>query len=193
MRVRTFIAVEFDEDIRRSAYDLGQGLGAGLQGIKWVEPQNIHLTLKFLGDVDGKDIGRVCAEADAAAASVGSFDVEAQGVGTFPPRGNPRVVWVGLTGGTEPLLSMHDQLNTRLTALGIRQERKRFVPHVTIARVRGKVDRSLLLERIDQARRWCGGDQRIHELVVFGSELSPAGPIYTVMGRSPLAKSPSDG
>ena len=188
MRIRTFIAIELDEAIRGSAGRLTEELADDVPGVTWVRPENMHLTLKFLGDIDSPEVARVCDETTAAAGGVAPFEIALEGVGCFPPGGMPRVFWIGVTGQIESLAALHDDLDERLGAMGAGRERQRFVPHLTIGRVRRRSDPRRVRERLDGLAGWSGGSQWVEELVVFSSELTRTGPLYTPMGRSPLAK-----
>jgi len=188
MRIRTFIAVEVDEEIREAAGRLTEELARDVPGVKWVDPSNMHLTLKFLGDIDSPEVVRVCDEASAATAQVEPFEIGFEGVGAFPAGGAPRVFWIGVTGQIEPLAVLHADLDERLGAMGAGREHKRFVPHLTIGRSRRRIDPHRIRERLDGLASWIGGTQVVEELTVFSSELTRSGPIHTPMGRSPLAK-----
>ena len=105
--------------------------------VNWVEPHNLHLTLKFLGDVHQQEIVRVCQAMARGAAEVKPFELDVRGAGAFPNAARPRTVWLGAGDGAEPMVVLHDRVEAALAKLGYREEHRRFQPHLTIGRVRG--------------------------------------------------------
>jgi len=139
--VRLFVAVDVGPDVRREAARVLDELRARVgrlaprARISWVTPQRMHLTVCFIGEVDSS----VCAAVEQALTPplpVPSFDLTIGTTGTFPPGRPPRVIWAGVTGGQEPLRTIEHQIRARLEAAGLRGERERYRPHLTLARVR---------------------------------------------------------
>ena len=135
--LRTFAAVEITGPIRARAEELIAALDGTTADVKWVEPHNLHLTLKFLGDVHQREIVAVCQAVAQGAAEVEPFEVEVRGAGAFPNAARPRTVWLGVTAGAEPMVVLHDRVEADLAELGYREEHRRFQTHLTIGRVRG--------------------------------------------------------
>ncbi|MGI6656219.1 MAG: RNA 2',3'-cyclic phosphodiesterase [Desulfobulbus sp.] len=130
MKKRLFVALDPPETIRQQLVSLC----CGLRDVRWTSPDQFHLTLSFIGEVDGDaflDIREGLAAVKAA-----PFDMHLRGVGFFPPRGHPRVVWVGGE-RTPPLLQLQRAITSRLFLLGFRPENRKFAPHVTLGRLRG--------------------------------------------------------
>ncbi len=126
---RLFIAVDIPESIKAN---LGT-MAFGIPGAKWVAPEQLHLTVRFIGEVDGaifRDIKNILDEV-----SMASFNLQLKGVGFFPPRGAPRVLWVGLE-KNEPLLQLRKKIDTALMRLRIEPEGRKFSPHITLARLK---------------------------------------------------------
>jgi len=127
---RLFVSVELPEEVKEA---LGS-LCNGVPGARWVEPEQIHLTVRFIGDVDG--LGFQNAIDALASVRAAPFAIALRGVGHFPPRGEPRVLWAGVE-KSEPLALLHDRIESALVRMGLEPERRKFAPHVSLARLRG--------------------------------------------------------
>lgn len=185
--VRTFVAVEISSEMRLRAGQLIDRLSSTAAKVRWVEPHNLHFTLKFLGDVDLLDIPQLCEAVTGAVAELPPFEIEALGAGAFPDLHNPRTVWLGVGRGTEAMVELHDAVERALTTLGFRREQRRYRPHVTLGRVRGAGPANLeLAERLAKLADFPGGIASIEEVVVFSSELGRDGPSYEVLASAPL-------
>lgn len=185
MSIRCFIAVELDSGIGRALHRVQdrfrRKLGNETSGIRWVQPERIHLTLKFLGDVDDTIIMKVCAVVDAAVKGVEPFDIEIADVGCFPPDGAARVLWVGVTAGSELLCSLQKKLDDELAELGFAPERRKFSAHLTLARIKQVRMGHRISELVQSVEPVFLGSQAVSSLTVFQSELTRTGPIYTAM------------
>lgn len=192
MSIRCFIAVELDEEIKRELAKLqdrlGRALGSDESMIKWVRPENIHLTLKFLGEVDDKLLPDICAAVSEAAGTFGAFDFEVGNCGCFGSGGSARILWVGITGGNEKLAALAKAVDDNLGVLDFPPERRKFSAHLTLARIRNvKVGRAVR-EVVDKLDGFTLGSQDVTELTVFQSELRRSGPIYTAVHHGPLSE-----
>jgi 2'-5' RNA ligase len=187
-KVRTFIAVEISSEVRGKTQRLISALAATSANVKWVEPENLHLTLKFLGDVEMLEVPQLCQAVDEAVADLPPFDVQFHGAGAFPSVERPRTVWVGMTAGSEEMVALHDALEQRLAALGFRSDGRRFRPHLTIGRVRSSSPSEIrvLASLLADQRDFVGGSGDVSEVVVFSSELSRAGPAYEPLSHAEL-------
>lgn len=187
--LRTFVAVEIDTPIRTAAGELIAALGDTAANVKWVEPQNLHLTLKFLGDVHQREIPQVCRAVAIGASKAEAFEFEVRGAGAFPNAARPRTVWIGGGNGKEPMVVLHDRVEAALAELGFREEHRRFQPHLTIGRVRGVGPGIAELGELLQQRADLSiGRMRVRKVTVFSSALTPNGPIHEVLGTAPLGK-----
>jgi RNA 2',3'-cyclic 3'-phosphodiesterase len=185
--LRTFTAVELTKAIRARAEELIKALASTLADVKWVEPHNLHLTLKFLGDVHEREIAAVCAAVARGAAEVEPFEVEVRGAGAFPTAARPRTLWLGVAAGTEPMIALHGRVEDELAELGYREEHRRFQAHLTIGRVRGTGPGIAELgDRLRQHADFLAGRMTVSKVTVFASTLTPDGPIYDVLGTAPL-------
>jgi len=186
-KLRTFIAVEIDRAIRARAGELIALLRGTAADVKWVEPQNLHLTLKFLGDVHQRDILAVCRAVQQGAAELAPFELEVRGAGAFPNAARPRTVWLGATTGAQEMIVLHDRIEAPLAKLGYREEHRQFQTHLTIGRVRGGGPGIAELGKLlQQHADFLAGRMTVHNVTVFSSTLTPAGPIYEALGTAPL-------
>ena len=185
--LRTFVAVEIAEPIRAKAADLIAQLDGTAAEVNWVETHNLHLTLKFLGDVHQRDVLDVCRAVSTGAAQVEPFNLEIRGAGAFPNAARPRTVWIGAGQGEPQMVALHDRIEQALAKLGFREEHRRFQTHLTIGRVRGAGSGILELgERLQQKADVLIGAMTVQKATVFSSTLTPAGPIYEVVGTARL-------
>jgi RNA 2',3'-cyclic 3'-phosphodiesterase len=185
--LRTFAAVEITGSIRARGEELIAALDGTGADVKWVEPHNLHLTLKFLGDVQQREIVAVCRAIAEGTAKVKPFEVALRGAGAFPTAARPRTVWLGVTAGTEAMVELHDRVEAELAELGYREEHRRFQSHLTIGRVHGAaIGIAELGKRIQSHADFLAGRMSVDKVTLFASTLTPDGPIYEVLGTAPL-------
>jgi len=184
--IRCFIAVDVAEELRQVLAREYRLLARQVKGLRWVTPNNYHLTLKFLGEVAREQIPAIAQVVRRAAAAVAPFTVRLVGLGAFPQRSNPRVVWVSVSEGTAELRALWRQIDGGLAELGFAADQRRFTPHLTIARARSGLNSAELqpVFRRLQARDW--GAYTVTTVNIMQSQLQPNGPIYTVLERIPL-------
>ncbi|MGQ4892343.1 MAG: RNA 2',3'-cyclic phosphodiesterase [Candidatus Njordarchaeia archaeon] len=178
--MRVFISIDIEtpeilEKINLVAHDLKRS-GAL---IKLVEPENIHATLKFLGEVDPKDIEAIYQKVDESCENFKSFNMTLQGLGAFPNPKYPRVVWIGVSDGAKEAEILANRISRNLESLGFKPEKRPFTPHITIARV--KRGNASLKGIIEKHRDHQFGSFRVTEVRVKKSKLTPQGPIYTTL------------
>lgn len=184
--LRTFIAVEISAETRSRARQLIERLRGTDAKISWVKPDCLHLTLKFLGDVDLRDIPGVCEAVTRAVADLPPFEIEAHGAGAFPTAARPRTIWLGVGRGADDMIALHDAVDRALGGIGYRHEQRRFRPHLTVGRVRGGRDLDALGQLLAQHADFAGGVSSIDEVVVMSSDLTPDGPDYEPLAVAPL-------
>jgi 2'-5' RNA ligase len=155
--------------------------------VKWVEPQNMHLTLQFLGEIDARDSVDVCRAVRSVAGRTPPFSISLAGVGGFPNLRRPRTLWVGIDVGRAEVIRLHEELATLLEAVGeFRREERGYAPHVTLGRVKGNDATIELRQRLTEDSDWYGGEQTIDQIHVMSSELNRDGPVYSVVGHEQL-------
>ncbi len=186
--VRTFVAVEISHEVRSRAARLIAQLEPLADKVRWVRPEHLHLTLKFLGDVDLREVPQVCDTIAAAIADLPPFLLRIAGAGAFPTLAKPRTVWLGADEGVSEMQGLHDRIDAALSELGFRQEHRRFRPHLTIGRVRGEggAGISALAEALAQQQDFVAGMVDVGEVVTFSSELDRSGPTYEALATAEL-------
>ncbi len=185
--IRTFVAIEIPEEIRRRAASLIERLQATPAKVRWTDVGTIHWTMNFLGDVPDTEIPAICAEVAAAAKPFRPFDVEVRGVGAFPSAGRPRTIWLGAGEGNEALRYLHAALERHLETLGFRPEARRFQPHLTLGRVRdSSTGLRELAELVRSHADFSAGTMAVDEVVVFSSRLERTGAVHERLGGGTL-------
>lgn len=186
-RTRTFIGIDIGDAIRASAVALQKELAKAGAEVKWVTPESMHVTLLFLGEVDDRELHPVCKAVRAVAAGEPPFSLRVSGVGAFPTARRPKVLWGGVTDGAEPLQRLYSALEEEMLELGCyRAEEREYTPHLTLGRVNTTEAGLALAPELPKRMAWQGGRVAVEEVLVYSSEMEPAGPVYTVIGRAPL-------
>jgi len=188
-RLRTFIAVGIDKTIRDRAVILQETLGRAGADVKWVEPENLHVTLLFLGEVEDRALPAVCRVVADVAAELSPFEMSVERAGCFPNARRPRTLWVGVGNGLQELVALHDALEPPLLDLGCyRREERQYTPHFTLGRVKGDGGADQLASALARRADWKGGRVPISQVLVMSSELRSEGPTYTILGRGKLGR-----
>ncbi len=145
---RTFIAVEIGSPAREVMLRLLKQLAGELVGVRWTQPDQLHLTLKFIGDIDNRTLPEICNKMRAACAGVEAFSASLKGLGAFPKNKPPRVLWVGFEDGVEPLKLIHQRLETSLIGVGVPSEGRAYSPHLTLGRINRGADQQQIATRM---------------------------------------------
>lgn len=186
--MRCFVAIDIDEDIRRRIgqlqHKLQKSLSLGISEVKWVDPELIHLTLKFIGDVPDRDINELCAIVSDVSASHQGFSIDVADLGYFGSP--PRVAWVGIETSPE-LVELQKELDHRLSMTGLSPEdNKAFHGHLTLCRSKNYKAGRKLQHLLDDYGPVELGTQVVNSVYVYTSELTKQGPIYTVVSSNEL-------
>lgn len=186
-RIRTFIAVDIGETVCARCEAMQETLGRSGADVKWVERENLHLTLLFLGEVDEREIHDVCRAVKDTCAGIARFHAAIQGVGCFPNPRRPKVIWAGVGEGKEEMVALHDSLEAPLLELGCyRREERKYTPHLTLGRVRGEDSTDRLAQALARQAEWKAGECEVGRVQVMASELRPEGPVYSVLSTAKL-------
>lgn len=188
-RLRTFVAVDLGKNLRSRCAALQETLARSGADVKWVEEENLHVTLLFLGEVDDRTVPDVCRTVAQVAGRHEGFALAVQAVGCFPNPRRPRVVWAGVGAGAQELVAIHDALEGPLQDLGCyRREERQYTPHITLGRARGEQSTDGLATALARKADWQGGIVEVRELLVLSSQLMREGPVYAVLGRGKLRR-----
>jgi 2'-5' RNA ligase len=191
--VRLFFAIALSEPLRASVSRVSDSLQERLasvhrrRAVKWVERENLHVTMRFLGEVD-EAATRVLAEHTREPLPQPAFELAVGGAGAFPPAGAPRVLWAGVGAGSDAARAVFESLERRLAPLRFPPEERAYTPHLTLGRVR-EIDRA----SGQQLRGWLAavpaalGTQHVSGVTLYRSRLSPAGPRYEIVAEVPLS------
>jgi len=185
--LRVFTAVEISADARRAIAAVAGTLTGGLGRIGLVRQENLHVTLKFVGDVHRDDLPALGETIGECTAGLPPGPIEVRGIGAFPNLSRPRVLWAGVSDPSGILEPVHKRLNEALAGFGAKRERKRYVPHVTVGRIRGSFEAGELMLRIERGGEFRFSKEEASAVTLFMSEISRgAPPQYTVLGRYDL-------
>ncbi len=189
---RTFVAVRLPVEMRDALHAASRELREqpGGKAARWVAPENIHLTLKFLGDVDDRRLGEVCDAVAQVCAGIPSFEMAVSGLGCFPNTAHPRIVWAGVSRGTRELIQLANSVDVALNRLGFARETRPFDAHITLGRADRRASRAELASLghtiAGQSIRLYGSMTVTHVSVVK-SDLRPSGPVYTDIATAALS------
>jgi 2'-5' RNA ligase len=184
--VRLFVAVLLTEATRGAlAAEIDRLRQAG-RGVSWVGVDNLHVTLKFLGEVDATTAAAVRDALAGSVAEIGRFALEIRGLGAFPSPNRPRVIWAGIGDGADHLRHLAERVDAALAAVGFPAEDRPFTGHVTLGRVREPRRDLALAEALSASAGRLFGLVPVDRIVLVQSQLSPKGARYTPLDASPL-------
>jgi 2'-5' RNA ligase len=189
-KIRSFIAVELPGDLKRALSELQRKFrSASNLPVRWVDPGNIHLTLKFLGDIDAASTDKIVTALEQAVKDFTPFNIEVRGLGVFPNMNRIQVAWVGLYGELEKLGQLQKRIEASLESLGFPPENRPFTPHLTLARVRDYArpeERQKFRQLISSASFEGKYNISVATVNLLRSELTREGPIYSKLGTVTL-------
>jgi len=192
--LRTFIAVEIpphvQKKIQQETEPLRKAIGAPL--VRWVSVQNIHLTLKFLGDVSSASVDILSQMLRTEADSYPAFDMQISGVGSFPSLRRPRVLFIGIQAPAE-LEALYRGIESASARLGYESESRDFSPHLTLGRVKqdaSALDQQRIRHVLEETKIDSLGTARVNSVHLYKSDLKPTGSVYTQIFSAPLKNQP---
>jgi len=187
--MRVFIAIDIDEVIKQDLANLQSELDGKVDirkgDVKWVNPNNMHLTLKFLGETKDAQVVEVCNITGDIASRHEKFDIDVEAVGCFGGR-SARVLWVGAGHDCSELLELQQDLEQQLAEAGWAKESRKFSAHLTLCRIRNSKAGFKLAQLTEEYKDFKLGTISADAVSVYQSELTPKGPIYTVLGKYEL-------
>ncbi len=185
--VRAFIAIELKVETIAFIQKFQDGLRSYGLNARWLRPENIHLTLKFLGDINNEDVKKAGDALIIAGRENAAIPLRTKGIGVFPGVKRPRIIWAGIAGQTKELLNLQKMLDEKLQTLGFPKEKRPFKGHLTIARIKKKIDAKRLIDAMKEFSGFESKTFMVDEVVLFKSELKPSGAVYTKLMSAALA------
>ncbi|MCZ6816784.1 MAG: RNA 2',3'-cyclic phosphodiesterase [Planctomycetota bacterium] len=186
--MRTFVAIDLDDTVERRIAALQRKLQQHCpeSGIRWTDPGKIHITLKFLGETSDEQVARISRALDEVAATCRAFDVGFRGIGTFPPSGSVRVLWLGIEDIDGALADCQSRCEEWIGPIGFPPENRKFAPHLTLARNKNPKNS----DRVRAAMAQCESTERlvqsVEKLVFYHSTLTGQGPMYEALSTHKL-------
>lgn len=186
--IRAFLAIDPPEEILGEIGRIQGRLQRIIRGdLRWVRPEAIHLTLKFFGDIPESAVAGIAAVVEKAAAGETPFFLTIGGVGVFPDRRRPRVLWLGMNGDVPRLLLCQQGLESELGRVGFPAEERPFSPHLTLARIKSSQGLTGLERALEKGERYAAGEFTASGIGLIRSELTPRGAVYTKLKWFPFA------
>ena len=177
--MRAFIAVEIDDLTKQKISDLISNLKKSKTDVKWITEDQMHLTLKFLGNIDKDKVRDIANTLSNISNNFKSFTISLSNIGAFPNLNRPRVIWLGIDKGAGYLKNLNEKIENELEKLGFEKEDREFNPHLTLGRVKTSKDLSELKKLLNETRFSLKNDININELILFQSTLTPRGATYS--------------
>jgi 2'-5' RNA ligase len=177
--IRSFIAVELPDGVLSALSRVQEHLKSYGFRTKWVRPANIHITLKFLGDIDSGTIDAIASAMLSAAEGCVPISLAAKGIGVFPNIKRPRVLWAGLTGEVNLLIDLQRKLDDWLSDIGFAKERRSFKGHLTLGRFKSRVNSTEIMRALTEFEDFKIQSFMARELILFKSVLKPSGAVYS--------------
>ena len=185
--MRCFVAVNIEDSLKKEIGSAISGLTSGRWDVKWVPVENLHITLKFLGDAADDAVQEIKDHLAAISERHGPFEVKLHGVGVFPDRRRPRVVWIDLP-NPDKLKTLQEEVEHSLVSIGFDKEDRSFSPHLTIGRIRALGDRDAFIGTIETLRDRDFGNIGVNKISFMKSDLKPTGAQYSIVAEFSLKK-----
>lgn len=190
--MRTFIAVEISESIRENLGTLVEDMKKGIvrTGCEpaWVNLNNMHFTLKFLGNIEESQVNEIRNVLNAITSQFSPFTIRVCGLGMFPNLKSPKVLWIGLTKGETEIMKLQTLIERGTRDIGFPKEERQFHPHLTLARIKSLKGAGGLANIVSIYKNNKCGESLVDKVIFFKSTLTPRGPIYDVISEHPLSK-----
>ncbi len=185
--IRSFIAIDFPEETRKALEDIQKELKQCGAGVRCVKPNSIHLTFKFLGNIHLAQVEDIALAVAKEVRDQPPITLGAAGLGAFPSRKKPRVIWIGMEGEVQRLSRIQARVENALEPLGFVREKRVFQPHLTIGRVKDRRRLQALIDAMATLDMEPFNSFDADEIILYKSDLRPTGAIYTKLHRMPLA------
>jgi len=184
--MRTFIAIEIPDEIKKEMAEAQSRLkGSGVEA-GWTKPEGIHLTLKFLGEVEESRVPEIMDALTSAIQGMGRFRLEIAGAGAFPNPKSARVVWIGVSGDIERLITLQSSVEEAMAGLGMEREDRKFTPHLTLGRIKYIRSRDAWVSALEGIKDVKLDGFDVNAVSLMKSELKRTGAVYAEIGRVEL-------
>jgi len=183
---RSFIAVELSAEIAAGVRRIQEGMRERAAGVSWVRPEGIHLTLKFLGEVDPDRIEGIVNKAEECVTGIKPFAIGIRGCGGFPHAKNARVIWIGVDDTSGELKELQARVEKGMEEMGFTKEDRGYTPHLTIGRLRSGKGSTGVAQALEDMKESDLGTMEVREICLFRSHLKPTGAEYTKLKVIPL-------
>ena len=180
--IRTFLALDISSELTGALFNVQKKLIKNTTGVKWVKPENIHLTLKFLGAIQKKRVEVVCSVIGQIASEFALFNFTVGGLGAFPSSRNPKVIWAGIN-PNKNLIVLRDKIESVLLSVGVPKEKRPFSPHLTIGRLKDSKGKNSLRQVLDELKHEQLGTFETSRIVFYKSDLLPTGSVHYILKK----------
>jgi len=187
MMIRTFIAIELPVEVKQVARRIQSQLGESIEGIRWVKQENIHLSVKFLGNVEENRINDIAAAVKNAVEDISVMNLKTGHLGIFPNEKRPRILWLGIEGEVREFIRMTKNCESELAKLGYERDARENKPHITVGRIRSSKKQKGLINILKDIPIE-SIEFRAGALNLMRSELNPNGAVYTNLKSVKLDK-----
>ena len=185
--IRAFIAIPMPPRVRQRAVSIRERFSHCGAVISWVHEENVHLTIRFLGNVPEEKIESVQEGIRRAVAGTGPFRMEVEEIGVFPNIKYPRILWMGVREPTQTLIALENRISSEMEVLGFPREEKVFSPHITLGRIKSLQGKNRFIQALHSPLQTLEGEKMtVEEVVLFRSELKRSGAMHTVLASIPL-------
>lgn len=188
--MRAFLAIDLPWELKKELWNLKKVEEPPNIKLKWVEEENFHITLRFFGTISENLVEKISKSCETVCQKIASFKLEIKEVGTFPEKGLPKVIWIGVENKENFLEELHKNLEKGFKSLKLEDKKEKFHPHITLIRVKEVRDEKALKEYLErlkkEAEKIKGKNFIVREIVLFKSDLLPKGPKYTPLKKISL-------
>lgn len=185
--LRSFIAIELPPHIRANLERITSRMKSTTAEVRWVKTADIHLTLKFLGDIDEEGIPELAGAIAKCTSGILPFALSVRSIGAFPNEHNPQVIWIGAADDTGRLALLQQTIETALKRMGFKSEKRPFAPHLTLGRLKSPRGKETARRALQDLKSADCGSYEVDRICLFKSDLKPSGAVYTILNSFPLS------
>lgn len=184
MKIRSFLAFDIPDEVRGKLSNLVADFREKEKRIKWVDVENLHVTMKFFGDIEEEFLfGEISSQIEAVTAKNKAINLYCQGIGVFPNWKYPSVVWAGFSGDSESIIKLQSGIENALLDSDVHKDERMFRLHLTLGRVKGRIKNSPIVDLVEKLGPVKFGEVPVKRLLLYKSVLTKAGPVYTQIGE----------